>query len=375
MNEQRTRQDVYYLERIKGPVTLREDGVVGEIGKVDVEVTEHLPSRIAGRERIVTKIESRMAEVAIYASLGEYLSYESQRSRDGRYQHKYEWTLDDMPQEVLAAYNAWCESVDLDINAVKALASSKVVSDQERQTTTMACKDCDHTSKYLCRTSGSAKEFYTYPIARYQDGDVVYDVPFDIADVINRSPEAVSITIRPEFDAAGKMSAERLLVIKAQTIPRSYITGGVYEEVIQIAPGEALESDIEIVIDYWNEDTRLADQKRRSWAYANRFSAQTESDDTPERYLEFMQFYLAQMVYKERKDPKDYDAMLQKLHTEVGRRGLGLAYEYTSAGMGEMDARILLTKEIQGHLVTRQITYTDEVRDALERALQFIKEN
>ncbi|MET0980162.1 MAG: hypothetical protein ABWX90_02820 [Candidatus Saccharimonadales bacterium] len=358
------------MERMKGPVLLHDDGTIGEIGDSDVEVTSRLPSRVAGRERIVTKVVSLMTEIAIHASLGEYVSYEKNRAKKDRYQSSSGWTLDDMPAEVLSAYETWRSSVTPDIDGIREIARTKVASSQEKQTATMPCRDCNHNSEYLCRTSGASKEFYSYPIARYQDGDTVYDVPFDVADAINRSPSVITTEVRPAFDANGDMSAQRLLIIKAQAMPKSFINGEVNDDIIQIAPGEALESDIEIVIDYWHEDVQRSDRMRQSWAHANRFSAQNKAVDSAERYLEYLQFYVAQKVYAERNDPKDYDVVLKKLRTELGRRGLGLAYQYASAGMGEMDARVMIAKETNGYIETGRVTYTDEVRDALERTLE-----
>ncbi len=372
MHEQRTRQDIYYLERINGPVTLRQDGTVGEMGRQEVETTLRVPGRVPGRERLVTKTVSMMGEVAVHASLGDYLSYERNRNRNSRREDEG-WTIEDMPQDVVDAYYSWCDSVDgPDMDVIREAASSYIANDDERQTRTIACKYCgEGNSEYACRTSGYSKEFYAYPVARYRDDNGVYDVPFDIAEVIRLAPQSVSTETRPKFDSAGKMSAERLLIVHAQNIPKSYITGKESDDdMVQIAPGEGLERDVEIVIDYWHEDTRQSERMRESFAYRTSFSVQAEPDATPERYLEYLQYYVAQMVYQERKDPTDYDAKLKELHVAVGKCGLGLAYEYANAGMGESDARIMLTKSVKGYLVATPITYSYETRAALDVALK-----
>lgn len=374
MIEQRKRQDVHYLERIKGPITLRQDGTVGEMGRKDVERTVSVPGRIPGREHLVTKTVSMMGEVAIYASLGEYLSYE----RNCNVSHRKEgekWTLDDMPQEVADAYYSWRDDGSSpDMNEIREAAVSRIASDDERQNRTIACRDCERgIDRYACRTSGYSKEFYAFPIARYGDDRGTYDVPLDIAEIIHLAPQAVSYEVRPEFDAAGKMSAKRMFVIRAQHIPKSYITGDRETEgLVGIAPGEVLEQDIEIVVDYWHENAAQSERMRQSYAHYTKFNTQTEPDATPTRYLEHLQWYVAQMVYQERKDAIDYDAKLKDLHAAVGKRGLGLAYEYAYAGMGDSDARIMLTKNIEGYLVATPITYTYETRAALDVALKYM---
>jgi hypothetical protein len=48
MTEQRQRNDIYYLERISGPVLMHKDGSVGRLDKKEVDVIVRVPGRIEG---------------------------------------------------------------------------------------------------------------------------------------------------------------------------------------------------------------------------------------------------------------------------------------------------------------------------------------
>ncbi|MDB5186580.1 MAG: hypothetical protein JWM07_52 [Candidatus Saccharibacteria bacterium] len=368
MNHPRERQDTYYLSKIYNPVMLYPDGSVGELDQTNVNVDVRLPSRIEGQERIGKMVLPRLAEVALHASLSEYLVGKTGNTLV-RTPYRNSWRLNDMPTETLTEYKQWKASENkMSLDDVRELAATKVASQPDRLNQTVPCPNCrngDH--QYACYTCGYARELYAYPLVRYRDEDGVYDVPVDVAGLIHMNPQALTYESEWEIDDNGLMSASRKIIFNAQTIPKEYITGVKSDDVLTIDPVDDLAKNIAFTTDNWAEGKKLATNKRRTIQRHN----EVPITYTPDTYLEAAQNHVAVHMYREQKDGKNYNAMIRTLHAAVGQRGLALAYEYKSMGMGDSEARFMSAKRIDDYVVTQRIagSFIAEmaVEDAVER--------
>lgn len=369
MNEQRERQDTYYLARIYNPVMLYPDGSVGELAKKDVKVNVKLPSRIEGQERIGTTLQSRLAEIAVHASLADYLVGKPSNVSEGL-PRSNTWRLKDMPAETLSAYETWRSTAKtLDLNGICEVAATKVASKEDRSTKGVSCPNCINSDgQYACYTCGYAKEMYAYPLARYHDEDDTYDAPVDVADMIRLNPKALTYKTEWEIDDNGLMSATQKIVFNAQTIPKEYVTGEKSDEVLTVDPVDDLHKNVEFVVDRWAEDKKLDENKRKRILRRE----ETLISYTSESYLESLQNSVALHRYRERKDGKDYNTIIKKLHEEVGRRGLELAFEYKYMGMGDSEARFMLAKRVDDYVVTQSIAGSFIVEMAIEESVKRI---
>lgn len=346
---------------------LYPDGRVGELMNRDVKVQVELPSRIEGQKRMGEMIQPRLGEVAIHASLADYLRDKPGNTSD-RLPYKNTWRLKDMPDETLAAYDAWCHSVQpLDINAICEAAATKVVSDDDRLKQSVPCPNCIHSDgQYACYSCGYAREVYAYPLARYHDNEAVYDIPVDIAAMIQMDPKALSHKTEWEIDDNGLMSATQQIVFDAQTIPKEYATGEKGDAVLTIDPVDDLYKKITFTTDSWAEGKKLKSTNRHHTLRPN----ETPTTYTPESYLDTLQRNVALHMYREQKDGKNYNAMIMTLQNEVGRRGLELAFEYKYMGMGDSEARFMIAKRVDDYVVTQPIAGSFIVEIAVEDAVE-----
>lgn len=367
MNHSRERQDTYYLSKIYSPVMLYPDGSVGELAKKDVEVKVKLPSRIEGQERMGTMVQPRLAEIALHASLSEYLVGKSSNTLE-KTPYRNSWRLKDMPAETLAAYEQWKTAENqMSLDDIRELATTKVASQTDRLDQTRPCPNCinaDH--QYACYTCGYVRELYVYPLARYHDESGYYDIPIDVAEMIRMNPKALTYKTAWEIDDNGLMSATRQIAFHAQTIPKEYVTGEKSDETVTIDPVDDIAKNITFTTDTWAEDKKIEDMKKRRRIVR---PEDTPTVYTPESYLEALQNATTRR-YRERKDGKDYNAMIKTLHREAGRRGLELAYEYKSMGMGESEVRFMLAKRVDEYVTIQRVAGTCDVHIAVEDALE-----
>lgn len=378
MTEQRKRHDIYYLERLSGPILMHKDGSVGKLGEKKVDMTVRLPSRIEGQERIKRKTVSRLGEVALFAGLAECLA--DQRSlRSPRLPFGYDntdWSLDDMPEATLKEYQEWCDRPLLDIGALRQAASEQATNWSERQDDLYVCHDCvgaDPDYKYACRTCGFSRQLFTYPIVRYRDEQTAYDIPMDAAAIVGLRPESLSLKVRPYFNQAGMMVAERVLQFDAHELPDGYIPGFSSESELIIDQAEDLAQPLEIVIERWAE----ADERHR---VSENVQARIHGPDedavsrgyysSPEGCVQAMQTHIMQRLYHERRDSEQAAEHLNQLRKKVGEYGLELAYEYSYAGMGESEARLMLTRRHNDYIDMQPIVSDIDVQHGVETALK-----
>jgi hypothetical protein len=380
MTEQRKRNDTYYLERISGPVIMHEDGSVGRLDKEEVEVTVRLPSRIEGRECLKRKTISRLGEVALFADLAGCLA-DQKKVVFARAPFGFEdtdWTLEDMPEATLKEYQDWCERPSIDIEALRCAASEQAAPWKNRQEKLCLCKDCESSNpnyQYACRTCGYSRELYAYPIVRYRDGEAIYDVPMDAAAIVQLQPEYLSLKVRPFFNKSGMMMAERVLQFDARALPNGYIPHTDSESELRIDPAEDLARPLEIVIERWTEAEerrRMSENARARIHGPDAYAVTRGFLQSPESCMRAIQTQIMQRLYHERRDSEQSGLRLDELRRKVGERALELAYEYSSAGMGESDAKFMLARRHGEYVDVQPMTYEIDVQHGVEKALTLV---
>lgn len=372
MNERRERQDTYYLQKIHDPVLLYADGSVGELVRRNVNVKVKMPGRVEGRERVGTIVQPRLAEVALHDCLSDYLVNKRGKAQAVATNHRGDWSLKDMPEETLAAYEDWKNNTEqMNLDDVRELAATKVSSQEDRLTQAMPCQSCYNSDrKYACYSCGYAREIYVYPLARYHGDGETYDVPIDVADIIRLDPTTLGYKTEWEADHNGLMSATKSIVFDAHTIPKEYVTGVKSDEMLTIDPVDDLSRNVEFVVDKWAEDEKVKSNQNNRML---RREEVLESYD-PASYLQALQNRVAVHSYGEIKDGKDYNALLTGLHKELGKRGLELAYEVKYMGMGDSEGRFYQVNRVGKHITMKALGGSFNVELALEDTIKQLAE-
>jgi hypothetical protein len=345
-----------------------------------MDVTVRTPGRIEGRERIKHETISRLGEAAVFANLAECLA--GQRIAVGSRRpfgfEDTDWTLADMPEATLKEYQDWCDRPPIDIETVRRSASELVADWHQRQEELYKCKDCERSGpdyQYACRTCGYSRNLFKYPIVRYGSDDSVYDVPMDAAGIVRLRPESLSLQVRPYFNKEGMMTAERVLQFDARTLPNGYIPGLVAEHELKVDSAEDLARPQEIVIERWTESEERSRTPEKARARIHGLAEHAEAWgylQSPESCMQALQMHIAQRLYRERRDSDQTAKRLELLRKKVGEYGLELAYEYSSAGMGENDAKFMLARQEDGYVDVQPITYEIDVQHGIEKALSVL---
>jgi hypothetical protein len=380
MTEQRQRNDIYYLERISGPVLMHKDGSVGRLDKKEVDVIVRVPGRIEGREYIRHETISRLGEVALFTDLPGCLADQKQVVFD-RPPFGFkdtDWALEDMPDATLEEYQNWCERPSINLESLRSIATEQAVAWEHRQEKLSLCKDCENSKpnyQYACRTCGYSRELYVYPIVRYRDDEVAYDVPMDAAAIVQLQPDSLSLKVRPYFNKSGMMIAERVLQFDARELPNGYIPYVSSESRLRIDPAEDLVRPLEIVIERWieaDERHRMSENARARFHGPDEYATARGFLESTESCMQAIQTQIMQRLYHERRDSEQSGARLDELRRKVGGYALELAYEYSAAGMGESDAKFMLARRHGEYVDVQSITYEIDVQHGVEKALTLV---
>lgn len=361
---ERTRQDIYYMERIHAPIILHPNDTVGELDERPIEVTERLPSRVEGRDRTRVRTMNVLAQVALHDTLSAYLARSRERNTGQVYPgFDDSWTLDDMPAATIAEFEAWRDDGRvIDIEAVRQAAIEQAEFDRDNDAT-YHCRDCQDGSKYACYSCGYARYMYRYPAVRYQQADVLLDV----CRVITADPDTLRLDTAVKFDKDGLLMAERQLIFDARHI----IDGG---HELDIDSGEELARPVVIVLDRFSEQTLR--EKLNEHALPN-YHGLTKFAETavtsPEACLEAMQRYIALDLYRERITTAEDQARLTELRRRLGERGLSLGSEWAYSGMGDTDIQLSAARIGKNdRFIGGRITYTFDMQYAIKSALEFL---
>ena len=243
----------------------------------------------------------------------------------------------------------------------------------------MACKDCQNVArKYACRTCGYSRELYTYPVVRYHDGEVTFDVPIDTASLVSLRPDVLSLQVRPYFSDSGMMMAERVLQLDARLLPDGYIPSLTTRGELEVDMAEELARPVEIIIERWTESEvrNLRVARARSQTHGiDEFAKRSGFLASPESCMAALQTEVTQGLYHERYDTEQSATRLAALREKVGECGLELAYEYAYAGMGESDAKFMLARRHDDYVDIQPITHDIDVQHGIETALKFVDKN
>ena len=357
---------------------MHEDGSVGRLDKKDIEVTFRAPGRVEGKERIVTQTTKRLAEVALYADFAECLAEQKSNTRPFMPINfrNTEWSIEDMPDETLIEFKEWCNRPPIDIESVRNAANEQAVSWHEREGTTVACEACNGSNyTYACRICGYSRQFYKYPVVRYQQKDSTYDVPMDAAAFIQLNPQSLSLKTRSYFNDRGMMMAERVLQFDATELPDGYIPDVVPTGVVSVNAAEELARPLEIVVERWTElegRSRLHENAQARIHGPDEFAARQGYFDSPDACLRALQRHITQRLYHEGSDTEQSALKLKELQRKVGEYGFKLAYEYSYAGMGESDAKFMLARRKDDYVNVQPITYDIDVQHGIETALRYV---
>lgn len=328
---ERFRNDLYYVERLSGEgVVLYPDGTVGSLKEKKVKVEELAPGRRPDRPRRATRTEKRLVSAARFASASEYLAaYNKELAKRRRqypdYSNDTSWSLDDMPDETVAQFEQWQNSLGTpSAEDILEAAQALMVDAQTAQEATIDCPDCRHSdrSQYACRSCGYAGAYYRYPLVRLVGDAERRDVPFDVARLIASDPEALSFEVRTKFDYEGKMSAEQVVVLRPNRISGTYLN----QDGLSIEEADALNTEIVLTVAAWQEEGQKTGQPVKV------------VPKEPQALIPLLQDHIATRVAREQTDTPRYqelyDEFLRKIR-KLGGGSLLVAFRGRYDGMGE----------------------------------------
>jgi hypothetical protein len=316
---ERYRNDLYYIERMSGDTAIYPDGTVGEIQEKKIKSLRTVKGRRNDRTRTVEYSQTKLVQTALYDSASSYRAADQARidAQVGRYNSNGadpSWTIEDMPDAVIAKFNKWKDSLSeptrLEIRqaAVDAVATSRDQIENE----TLECKWCrgGRNDNYACRGCGYAGSFYKYPIIRLMDGERQVDKPFDVARFVFFNTDALSYEVRTMFNHEGKMAAEQVAVLRVTDVIDPFLG---HSNVTQVDPADQLHGEITIPIARWKEDKR--------WPYSDMPLSKGGSD--PASVITALQEKCALELARERSDNAEYQGYYEQFASKLRALGKG----------------------------------------------------
>jgi hypothetical protein len=308
-------------------IKFSETDEVSSLDFQDVEEQIQVPARIEGRYRQQTVVTKRLAQVATYASLSELLA---DKKKVNRLIDDDSWTMDDMPSDVLARHEAWCDQDGMTRESSIREELHKIAGiSVDRMSAKQACPDCPSDTQYACRTSGWSRELYRYPLIQVEDEvtEQIYEVPLDTALYIDLHPTGLHYGSKPTFDSRGFMTAYYCATLAGSAVSGEYVRRATNNTIepqanqLKIIPGRVKMEDVIVYIGGWQE---------------NGINTYME-DFTAEKIAVLLQD-AAMKRHAERVSEVDYNQIFHTIRRELGQRGLALAFRYKYMGMGESDA-------------------------------------
>jgi len=364
----RIRSSDYYLEAVGAlPVVLYPDQSVGVLAEQSVEVTEMRPTRVEGRSRSYSYATKRLTQVALYDSLSEYVVGRREHDQPSRYQPWTDsWTLEDIPRDVVAEFEVWRDDYSgPTIDQLVEAAISLQASGAELEADKYDCRHCGGRDDYACYICGRARQLFKYPLVRLATESGCHDVPFDVASVIANNPKSLEIRTAYRINSQQKLEAQRSLAVNMDMADLSYIPelgGGT----AWLHGSDRLPASVELVLETWLED-KGANQATGS--LGARRLLHGRQPQTPEEYIESLQYYVAQDIAQERlEDAQVYEDEYQDLLQAAGRYGLFLTFQYKYMGMGETDARFSLSSLNSNYQPLRVLSHSIDARHAISDA-------
>jgi hypothetical protein len=361
MNEKRKRTDLYYFDRLDDTAALYPDGTVGELESRKRQMQVERPSRRPDRQRLVKITMPELVRVAVFNSLPEYVDY---KQKDINYDDGYVngWSIDDMPDETIAAFNEWRESLDMPTEQqIVDAAYPLIASDKESENAVTLCPTCEGegpTYEGFCQSCGYARTFYKYPLVRLHDSGADYDVPLDVSKAVAWNPHVLTFENNTRFDQEGGMAVQVEAVVHTDRLPPAYI-GGIGVESPKIGPSDKLSRGIRLPIAVWREEG-----SRAGFRISKFYSAD------PEQLLPALQHQAALSAH-ERTDIAKYqdmyDAFIDKLRT-LGRAAMVRRRSH----FGDMDIELSISSSADDLLEFKpvaagSITIEETIEDVFER--------
>ncbi len=366
---ERMRNNLYYIERMMGDgLAIHPDGTFSRIEEEEIEVDIQVPGRKEGTTRTVKDTARGFAQIGLTDNLARYVvEYEDRVKRAierySAYGSDESWSIDDMPDTVLANFSKWKENIALPTTEeLVEAASAKRASTSELLDSTVVCPECNggHNSKYACRGCGYSGKYYEYPLVRVYDSEgTEHDVPFDVSRFIETNPDAVSYNLQTKFDYKGNLSAEQKIVLDTKKVHASFLNS---EEAshFRIDEADALYGNIELTISAWHEKNSV-----------NKPKAEVDSI-APDDIIDALQLKCAVKIAKETTEAARYgelyDKFVDKLRS-MGRAGLTAIIFGVNEGMGDYGYRLWVNNNPESPHQFEQIGSHAEVRWLIEDAL------
>jgi rubrerythrin len=360
---ERFRNDLYYIERLGGaPMAIYPDGRVGKLSDKKIEVEETSASRRPDRRRTVKKTKKVLAQTALFDSASDYLAaYNKKLAKTARTYQNYgegsSYSIDDMPDEVIAEFEKWKESLDTPgIDDVREAACVLMATSETAQEATITCPDCKggkSEPQYACRSCGYAGAYYKYPLVRLKkEGEDSYrDVPFDVARLVVSDPDAFTFEVRTRFDWEGKMGAEQVAILHPNKISGAYM--GENENDFHIEEADALNTEIEFEIAAWREKGFRKEQPMKL------------TPKEPHALIEAMQHHASTRVVREQTDMPGYQEMYVEFMKKIQKLGKGamvVVFRGRYIGMGESEVEMFVSEKPDDPLAFREVWSSSEVK-------------
>ncbi len=374
----RKRNDLYYIERINTQVAIMGSGGVSDIEEVEKKGVITVKGRRPDRPRKLEHSFTVLAERNGFDSPSDLLiqrrADKQVVSRFYMYDDDSSWTLADMPDSVINAYEAWDSKIQTpSINDI--VQSANVILDANRdsgediENATIPCPQCFKSDpKYACRVCGYARNYFKYPIVRLieRDGSNQYDQPFNAAAYLRANPDKLAFRTEQHFNREGKMTAIKYALLDTDEVDAEFIghsgTRVRFDEADDIAGGVA------IPIGVWYEDSKMPKipiDRHGTFDYKG-------VGDTGNLIHEFQRLVSVE-IERESTDTEHYQKVYDRFVTGVRTLGKGVLDAVIRSkyeGMGETGYEMLLAELPFVPTHSKQIAYDSSIRWLLEKAVK-----
>lgn len=353
----RERTDYYYARSLTDDWSINGDGTYSFINEETSEGRITVKGRREDRPKVLKRPIKTLARAATYATLRELVIAEKSKQPPEVF-NPYDdmnWTLDDMPDNVLARYESWTDNLpeisetDILDAANSVLRANEIAGDTEE--TILLCRWCEARDGHACRKCGYARGYQKYPIVRFTDGTNHKDEVFDVAKYLLQNPDAISYEIARKFSYKGVMSATQYAVLNMGTA-----------DGVEIDKADAIADGVRIPLTSWREsdDAPIIDK------------AFSDGRDLA-LIINELQTQIAQMeleLVNNRESQQDFDRITRGFRT-IGKGTLDVVSRLRYEGMGEsgntMSAGTLPYVETRDKVLGRDYDYSWLVRDVAKR--------
>lgn len=374
----RRRNDLYYVERINTDVAIMGSGGVSDVTEVKKKGIITVKGRRPDRPRKLEHSFTVLVEQNRFDSPSDlFIQKRADKQATPRfymYDDDPSWTLADMPDSVINAYEAWDSKIQTpsieDVSeAADIILKASIDNNEDIENATTPCPQCFKSDlKYACRVCGYARNYFKYPIVRLIESDDSnqYDEPFNVAAYLRANTDKLAFRTEQHFNREGKMTAIKYALLDTGEADAEFIgrsgTRVRFDEADDIASGVA------IPIDVWYEDPKMSTipiDRHGTFDYKG-------TSDTGNLIHEFQRL-VAVEVERETTDTEHYQEVYDRFVIGVrtlGKGALDAVIRSRYEGMGETGYEMLLAELPFVPTHSKQIAYDDNIRWLLEKAVK-----